>query len=124
MFQAQIGKRLSPRYSQPLLRVVPLNACGLFCRLTQVVSLSLSRATITKTLGSTDCGKFDYSILSLCLRNFSAHFTTGFMYQLYNSLQEKFKVTNGFLSNQNRYALIYGWSLQPLNQQSKYARLF
>ncbi len=80
------------------------NPCGLFCRLMQVVSLSLSRTTITKTLVSTDCGKFDYSILSLCMRNFSAHFTTGFIVKLYSKLEEK-PIRNALIRHQSQSQL-------------------
>ncbi len=122
MFQAQIRKRLIPRNSRPYLVVVPLIYAVFSLVDADGKSVLFPRATINQTLISAFCDKFRCRILSLIVWNFSAHFTTGFMYQLYNSLQEIFKVTNGFLSNQNRYALIYDWSLQPLNQQSQYVR--
>ena len=122
MVPAQILKRLIARCSQPLLRVVPLNQLWLFRRLTQVVSLFLSEATITKTPFSTNYERFGCPILSSCMRNFSARFTTDFMYRLYSRLQEIYNIARGFLLDQICYELNYGLSLQPLNNQFKYVR--
>ena len=122
MVSTQIGKRLSERNSQRWFRVVPLIPAVILLVDTDGKSVLFPRATINQTLISAFCDKFGCPILSLIVWNFSVRLTTGFRVKLYNSLQEKFKTTNGFLSNQNRYALIYGWSLQPLNQQFKYTR--
>jgi len=115
MFQAQIRKRLIPRNSRPYLVVVPLIYAVILLVDADGKSVLFPRATINQTLISAFCDKFGCPILSLIVWNFSVRLTTGFRVKLYNSLQEKFKTTNGFLSNENRYALIYGWSLQPLN---------
>ena len=121
MVSAQILKHLLPRFFQPCFKVVPLilvailqvdadgksvsyesynqlNAC--FYRLQQVRLPDI---------------KFN------CVEFFSA-FHNGLICILYNSLQEMFKFPSGFITIQNCYALIYGWSLQPLNQQSKCVR--
>lgn len=42
-------------------------------------SVLFPETTITKTLIFTICDKFDYSILSFCARNVSAHFATSFI---------------------------------------------
>ncbi|MGI8640437.1 MAG: hypothetical protein ACR2MG_10905 [Pyrinomonadaceae bacterium] len=104
MFQAQIGKRLSPRYSQPLIRVVALISEALLQVDAGGKPVLFPRTTINQTLVSTDCNKFDYSILSLTACDFSAHFTTGFITKLYNKLKLK-QIRNALLRHQICYAL-------------------
>jgi hypothetical protein len=59
----------------------------------------LSEAAINQTLISTFCDKFRCRILSLIVSDSSAHFTTGFMFKLYNKLEEK-PIRNALIPHQ------------------------
>lgn len=104
MVQTQIGKRLSPRYSQPLIRVVALISEAFLQVDAGGKPVLFPRTTINQTLVSTIRNKFDYSILSLTVCDVSAHFTTGFMVKLYNSLGLK-QIRNALIRHQFCYAL-------------------